>query len=142
MNTHETTPVHCGDAEEARLENEVSLSMSPPMQLVPLNLEPVPLSHIKEEESILGVYVYRFISPTRYTCSLIPSGAVGIVNFNSVAMVPENSSNNLPQTLQKATPEAPVTLLFKDPLPPHQLAWSSEKKCFICELQKVQVIIL
>lgn len=122
MQKSNETTIHCRYAEEASLV----------------------IMQEEEEENILGVYVYRFHSPTRYTCSLIPTGAVGILNFNSIVMVPSEGGRNdsLPRVLQKATPEAPVTLLFKDPIPPHQIAWSSEKKCFMCEQQNVRVIVL
>ena len=68
---------------------------------------------------IMGLYIYRIITPSRFACSLMPSGAVGMLEGLTI-------SNNV-----QASTESPATLLFVKPVAAKQIEWSSEKKCFI-----------
>lgn len=99
----------------------------------------------EDSDLILGLHVYRYLSPTRFACSLMPSGAVGVVEFKSIGLPPDaapEAENPLTAALPMASPETPVTLVFKQAIQGHEIEWSSEQKCFLCNLQKVQVIVV
>jgi hypothetical protein len=99
----------------------------------------------EEEELILGIHVYRILSPTRFACSLMPSGAAGIVEFSAISMLgeeDETKKNPLAAALPNASPEAPVTVVFQRAIPAPQIEWSSERKCFVCTLSKVQAFVI
>lgn len=98
-----------------------------------------------DPELILGLHVYRHLSPTRFACSLMPSGAVGVVDFKSISLPHDaapDAENPLITALPHASPENPVTLVFQKAIPGDEIAWSSEQKCFVCNLQKVQVVVV
>ena len=84
----------------------------------------------KEEEKILGFHVYRVMSASRFACSLLPSGAVGVLEGVSVKL-PEGIS-----------PEKPATVLFTKQLQGEEIQWSSERKCFVCVADNPQCIVL
>ena len=72
---------------------------------------------------IMGLHVYRCISPSRLVCSLMPSGAVGILSVTGLINSPLND----------ATPENPITVVFRNPmLDEEPIQWSSQEKCFTC----------
>ena len=99
-----------------------------------------------EEEMILGIHVYRVLSPTRFACSLMPSGAVGIVEFSAISLLEDenhrlNNANPLLAGLSNVTPESPVTVVFRRAIPAPHMEWSSERKCFACQLPGVQAFV-
>lgn len=75
-----------------------------------------------DKVEINGLHVYHIISPTRFVCSLLPTGAIGIVE------IAYNDGFYDRVRDMMITPKRPATLLFKHPLP--DLQWSSSKKCF------------
>jgi hypothetical protein len=84
----------------------------------------------REEEKILGLHVYRVLSESRFVCSLMPSGAIGII---------EGLSVKLPEGI---TPEKPVTVLFSRQLDGKDIQWSSQKKCFMCKVEDPGCMVL
>ena len=101
--------------------------------------------------SIQGLHIYEILSPTRFTCSLMPFGAVGILEivkeeaeerdnpcflYDAIMskLPPSPSPKNLKKDMEKRriTSSMPVTVLFQKqgPLPAHQVEWSTEKRCF------------
>jgi hypothetical protein len=102
------------------------------------------ISGDEEEEMILGIHVYRVLSPTRFACSLMPSGAAGIVEFSAISLLEEDDNhqpNPLTGALPNATPETPVTVVFRRAIPAPHMEWSSERKCFHCQLPGVQAFV-
>jgi hypothetical protein len=113
------------------------------------------LSGGDEEEMILGIHVYRVLSPTRFACSLMPSGASGIVEFSAISLLGDDENhhhhllhqnnnihpNPLVAGLSNATPESPVTMVFRRAIPAPHMEWSSERKCFHCQLPGVQAFL-
>ena len=81
------------------------------------------------EEKIMGLYVYRFITSSRFACSLMPSGAVGMMEGLSINQV-------------KASPESPATVLFVKALDAKEIEWCSERKCFVCKAENPQFIVI
>lgn len=79
------------------------------------------------EDSILGLHVHRFITPTRFVCTLIPLGAVGIMET--------------PQPLFTAT-QPDTTLTFQEAIPGHYVKWSSAKKCLYTEVDLTSFLLV
>ncbi len=83
------------------------------------------------EEMIMGFYVYRIITPSRFACSLIPSGAIGIMEGLSIKIPTDTPS-----------PESPMTVIFNKPLHGSEIQWSSDRKCFVCNSENPKMILL
>jgi hypothetical protein len=66
-------------------------------------------------DTIEGLHIYRFITPTRIVCSLLPSGGVGVMEVEDALTVTDT----------------PATLRFESPMPGHRVQWCSARKCFL-----------
>ncbi len=81
-----------------------------------------PTSTMEGKDEINGLHVYHIISPTRFVCSLLPTGAIGIVEITQNDVFYDRIRDMM------ITPKRPATVLLAPPLP--DFRWSSSKKCF------------
>ena len=82
------------------------------------------------KDIITGLIIHRCFSPTLFAFALLHSGVGGLLELKEALILPE------------VTPLNPVTVLFEEPLPAHQIQWSDERKCFVFALENVKIIIL